>query len=163
MGIPFTIDASNVDEHCLGNASEKVRILSLRKARAIEQKYPDAVILAADTVVHCDNILEKPADEADAARMLRSLSGRWHEVYTGVCAIYRKEVHAGVECTQVHFIDLSDEDISRYIQTGESMDKAGAYGIQGMAGMFIDRIEGCPHNVMGLPMALTTRLLFFKE
>jgi septum formation protein len=163
MGVSFRIDASNVDEYCLGSAPERVRILSLRKARAVEEKYPDAVILAADTVVHCDGVLEKPADEMEAAWMLRQLSGRWHEVYTGVCVIYRKEVRAGVDCTRVHFIDLSDEDISRYIQTGESLDKAGADGIQGMAGMFIDRIEGCPHNVMGLPMALTSRLLFFKE
>ena len=159
MGVSFLIDASNVDEHCDGNASEKVRILSHRKAEAVAAKHPDAIVLAADTVVDCDGILEKPADESEAFHMLKRLSGRWHEVFTGVCVIYQKTTHADVERTRVHFVELSDEDIHRYIKTGESMDKAGAYGIQGMAGMFIDRIDGCPHNVMGLPMALTNRLI----
>ena len=164
MGVSFIVDASNVDERCDGGACEKVRILSHRKALAVAEKHPDAIVLAADTVVDCGGILEKPADEREAFQMLRTLSGRWHEVYTGVCVICQKEARAGVECTRVRFVELSDEDIHRYIQTGESMDKAGAYGIQGMAGMFIDRIEGCPHNVMGLPMALANRLIkSFRE
>jgi len=159
MGWPFIVDASNVDEHCLGSACEKVRILSCRKAEAVAVKHSNAVVLAADTVVDCDGILEKPVDESDAFRMLAKLSGRWHEVYTGVCVICDQKAHEGVERTRVRFVALSDNDIVRYIKAGESMDKAGAYGIQGMAGMFIDRIEGCPHNVMGLPMALTNRLI----
>ena len=159
MGLSFIVDASNADERCEGDAPEKVRILSHRKAQAVAAKFPDAIVLAADTVVDCGGILEKPADELEAFQMLRRLSGRWHDVYTGVCVICQGEAHSGVERTRVHFVELADEDIRRYIQTGESMDKAGAYGIQGMAGMFIDRIEGCPHNVMGLPMALANRLI----
>lgn len=161
MGVRFIIDAANVDEHCQGSPKQVVETLSLRKARTVAARHADAIVLAADTIVDCGGILEKPADEREAAVMLRRLSGRWHEVYTGVCAIYKDEIHADVACTRVRFAPLTDGDIRRYLATGESLDKAGAYGIQGMAGMFIDRIEGCPHNVMGLPMALTYRLLQF--
>lgn len=159
MGVTFIVDAANVDERCTGDAKQVVQTLSLRKAYAVAPRHPKAIVLAADTVVDCDGILGKPVDITDAARMLRKLSGRWHDVYTGVCVIFEGSIHADVAHTRVHFIDWTDDDIACYVATGESMDKAGAYGIQGMAGMFIDRIEGCPHNVMGLPMALTKKLL----
>lgn len=160
MGFTFAVDAPNVDEHVDGGARDVVRLLAQRKADAVAARLPEATVLAADTVVDCGGVLGKPVDEADAARMLRLLSGRWHEVHTGVCVI-RDGLHfEGVETTRVHFTAMSDHDISRYIATGDPFDKAGAYAIQGMTGMFIDRIEGCPHNVMGLPLALTRKLLF---
>jgi len=106
-----------------------------------------------------DGILGKPQDAEDAVRMLRRLSGQWHEVYTGVCVARADAVAADAAVTRVHFTDITEDEIRRYVATGDPMDKAGAYAIQGMAGMFIDRIEGCPHNVMGLPLALTKMLL----
>lgn len=159
MGIEFIVDAADTDETCEGPAETVVLTVAGRKADAVLPRHPRAVVLAADTVVCADAILGKPRDERDALRMLRQLSGRWHEVYTGVCAVIRGERRCGVECTRVRFTPLTDEEIARYVRTGEPMDKAGAYAIQGMAGMFIDRIEGCPSNVVGLPMALTKRLL----
>ena len=116
-------------------------------------------MLAADTVVFCGGILGKPRSEAEARDMLKRLSGNWHEVYTGVCVVRDGQTDVRVEVTRVHFVSLSQADIEAYVATGEPMDKAGAYGIQGRAGVFIDRIEGCPHNVMGLPLALTREML----
>ena len=161
MGLSFVVDAADVDEACEGSAREVVSAVSRRKAEAVAPRHPGAVILSADTVVDCGGILGKPLDEADASRMLRLLSGRWHEVYTGVCVLSDGAARSGIAATRVHFIDLTEGDIARYVKTGEPLDKAGAYGIQGMAGMFIDRIEGCPHNVMGLPLSLTHTLLTF--
>lgn len=161
MGVEFIIDAADVDEHCEGSAREVVLALAKRKAEAVAPRHPLAVILAADTVVDCDGILGKPEDAVDAERMLKMLSGRWHAVYTGVGVYYNGLLRCDTALTRVHFMDISQAEINRYVATGEPMDKAGAYGIQGMAGMFIDRIEGCPHNVMGLPMALTKELLTF--
>lgn len=159
MGVDFIVDAADVDETCEGDGREVVLTLSRRKAEAVAGRHPDAAVLAADTVVVCGDVLGKPADAEDAARMLRMLSGRWHDVYTGVCVIRGGDVRCEAAHTRVHFTPLSDAEIDRYVATGDPMDKAGAYAIQGMAGMFIDTIEGCPHNVMGLPMALTKELL----
>lgn len=159
MGVPYVVDVPDVDEQCEGDARAVVLALARRKAEAVSRRRAGAVVLAADTVVDCDGILGKPVDAGDAERMLRRLSGRWHEVYTGVCVINQDESRSEAACTRVHFMPLSKGDIDGYIRTGEPLDKAGAYAIQGMAGMFIDRIEGCPHNVMGLPMALTKQLL----
>jgi septum formation protein len=117
-------------------------------------------VLAADTTVTLDNqILGKPADPADAARMLRLLSGRTHQVITGVALITAASTHVASETTAVTFIALSDEDIAAYIATGEPMDKAGAYAIQGRAARWIPRIEGDYFNVVGLPIALVSTLL----
>lgn len=161
MGTPFIIDAAEVDETIAGDAESAVKALALRKAQAVAPRHPGCIILAADTVVDCDGVLGKPRDEAEAARMLSRLSGRWHDVYTGICTIYAGQTRCEAARTRVHFTRMTTEDIARYVATGESLDKAGAYGIQGMAGMFIDEIQGCPHNVMGLPLALTKRLLTF--
>lgn len=159
MGVSFLVDVADVDEACEGIAQDVARTVAMRKAEAVAPRHPQAVVLAADTVVEAGGILGKPKDEEDAARMLRLLSDRWHEVYTGVCTIHRGNMRCELAVTRVHFVALTQEDIDRYLLTGDQVDKAGAYGIQGMAGMFIDRIEGCPYNVMGLPMALTKRLL----
>jgi septum formation protein len=117
-------------------------------------------VLGADTTVTLDSaILGKPSDAADAARMLRLLSGRTHRVITGVALKTAQGTEVAAEVTAVRFLTLSDEEIAEYVATGEPMDKAGSYGIQGRAARWIPRIEGCYFNVMGLPLALVCSLL----
>ena len=117
-------------------------------------------VLGADTTVTLDNaILGKPEDAADAARMLRLLSGRTHRVITGVALVTAQGVEVAAEATSVSFLALSDQEIAAYVATGEPMDKAGAYAIQGRAARWIPRIEGCYFNVVGLPLAMVTKLL----
>jgi septum formation protein len=121
---------------------------------------PGVVVLGADTTVTLDgHILEKPRDAEDAARMLRMLSGRTHRVITGVAVVHARGSEVAAEVTAVRFVTLSDEEIAAYVATGEPMDKAGAYGIQGRAAKWIPRVEGCYFNVVGLPLALVTAML----
>jgi septum formation protein len=121
---------------------------------------PPAVVLGADTTVTLDShILAKPEDAADAARTLRLLSGRTHRVITGVALASAKGIEVAAEVTGVQFLTLNDNEIAAYIATGEPMDKAGAYGIQGFAAKWIPRIEGCYFNVVGLPLALVNTML----
>jgi septum formation protein len=117
-------------------------------------------VLGADTTVTLDShILGKPSDPADAARMLRLLSGRIHRVITGIALVTANSTEVAAEVTSVHFLTLSDQEIAAYISTGEPMDKAGAYAIQGRAARWIPRIEGCYFNVVGLPIARVSALL----
>ncbi len=127
----------------------------------LDGKFSSLVVLGADTTVTLDNaILGKPEDAADAARILRLLSGRTHRVITGVALATEEGTEVAAEATAVaKFLTLSDEEISTYVASGEPMDKAGAYGIQGHAARWIPRIEGCYFNVMGLPLALVGSLL----
>ena len=135
--------------------------LSRRKALAAARLHPSCVILAADTLVSVDDTaLGKPRDAEDAFAMLRSLSGRWHQVYTGVTVVDADGcVHTDADGTDVHFMPMTDEDIRRYIATKEPMDKAGAYAVQGIAGLWIDQLRGSHTNVIGLPMTLVRTLL----
>ena len=160
-GLPFTVDAPDVDESCDLAPRAAVRELSRRKALTAAALHPGQVILAADTLVAVDEkALGKPRDAEDAFRMLHSLSGRWHQVYTGVSVVDAEgNLHSETDVTDVHFEVLSDEAIRRYIASGEPMDKAGAYAVQGIAGLWIDELRGSHTNVIGLPMALTRRLL----
>ncbi len=160
-GLSFVIDAPDVDESCDLIPALAVKELSRRKALAAAALHPGQVILAADTLVSVDDkALGKPKDAQDAFRMLRSLSGRWHQVYTGVTVI---GADGAIQCesdvTDVHFEEMDDETIRRYIATGEPMDKAGAYAVQGIAGLYIDQLRGSHSNVIGLPMTLTRRML----
>jgi septum formation protein len=117
-------------------------------------------VLGADTTVTLDGqILGKPEDPDDAARILRTLSGRSHRVVTGVALVTQEAVEVAAEVTAVQFLTLSDEEIAAYVASGEPMDKAGAYGIQGLAARWIPRVEGCYFNVMGLPLALVATML----
>ncbi len=143
---------------------EAVKALASQKAEEVASRCdPDALIIAADTVVVCDGrILGKPRDEEDAFRMLRLLSGRTHEVYTGLCLKDKDSCVTEAERTAVRFRTLSDSEIRRYIQTGEPMDKAGAYGIQGKAALFVEAIEGDYYNVVGLPLCRLGRMLAGK-
>ena len=124
------------------------------KGKGIYEEKGDAIpIVAADTVVAVDgDIMGKPADEDEARRMLRRLSGRVHEVKTGLAVFHKARVHLHVETTHVYFRKLSDVEIDRYVATGEPMDKAGAYGIQGRGAILVSKIEGSYDNVVGLPL-----------
>lgn len=162
MGVPFIVASADIDEHLSGEPREVVMQLAKRKALAVAEQYPKDDILAADTLVHCSGeTLGKPTDQHDAERMLRMLSGNTHSVYTGVCLLNRGNESIDVRFaeTSVRFIKLTDQAIERYISTGEPLDKAGAYGIQGMAGMFISEINGSSSNVIGLPMHLVREML----
>ena len=137
-----------------------VRTNALNKGREVRERLGDRVpILAADTVVALDGeILGKPRDRAEAARMLRKLSGRTHRVLTGMALFFQGQVRTHVETTKVEFSPLSEKDIAWYIATGEPLDKAGAYGIQGKAALFIPSIQGSYTNVVGLPLAPLKKL-----
>ena len=142
--------------------AETVMALALQKAREVARRSPepDAVILAADTVVVLDgDILGKPRDPAEAAAMLGRLSGRSHEVFTGVALLQGARCLTRFARTEVFFRELAPEEITAYVATGEPMDKAGAYGIQGRAGLFAERLEGDYCNVVGLPLYLTGQML----
>jgi septum formation protein len=168
-GLKFTVEAANLNEDLLPDeaAAAYVRRLAEEKAQAIwnanqSSDAPDdpLVVLGADTCVVCDgHILGKPVDTADARRMLELLSGRTHAVLTGLAAVTANKIVRDVEVTQVTFNQLNDAEIARYIGSGEPLDKAGAYAIQGYAARWIPRIEGCYFNVVGLPIARTIALL----
>jgi len=137
--------------------TEYVRRLARQKAEAARET-DDEIVLGADTtVVLSDRILEKPMDGDDARTMLRDLSGRDHIVLTGIALLNKARTLVDHESTRVHFIKLTEQEITSYVSSGEPMDKAGAYAIQGLASKFIDRIEGDYFNVMGLPLALVYR------
>jgi septum formation protein len=158
-GIPFVVRAAPVDETPIAAEppDDYVRRLAVDKARAVTAD-PSEIVLAADTTVVVDReILAKPADAADARRMLALLSGRRHEVMTGVCLRRGEEQIVDHAVTSVWFAAMSAREIDDYVASGEPMDKAGAYAVQGAASKFIPRIEGCYYNVMGLPIAMVYR------
>src|SRR5271166_3831312 len=162
VGIRFTIDPAHVPEEPLPGERPiaYAQRLAREKALAVFARRPADTVLGADTVVVVDeHLLEKPADEADAARMLRLLSGRTHDVITGVSLVAPGFQRIEAEITQVTFTAMSGEEIAAYIATGEPMDKAGAYGIQGIASRWVTTIAGDYFNVMGLPVARVYRLL----
>jgi septum formation protein len=161
-GFSFDVLPAHVDErvHDAELPAAYVRRVAIDKARAIYQRRPGHIVLAADTTVVVDrHILAKPEDDGDARRMLRLLSGRSHDVLTGVAVASHIGIDAAVATTTVQFAPLSDEEIAWYISTGEPADKAGAYGIQGLASRFVTRIEGSYSNVVGLPVALVYEML----
>ena len=160
-GIPFTVRVADVDETVLAGESpaDYVQRLAAAKAFAIESADGETVLGADTTVVIDGEILAKPADAADARRMLARLSGRRHEVLTGICLRRGADVIRDYVTTGVVFARLSDAEIGEYVASGEPMDKAGAYAIQGLASKFVERIEGDYFNVMGLPVALVYRRL----
>lgn len=162
LGLNFEICALPVDE-CVPGAPEQVVVtLAERKARAVQAQYPQALIIGADTLVGARNeTLGKPRDEEDAFRMLSLLQGGWHSVHSGVCLIdgMKDKVYLRHEVTRVEFVHLSPAEIRAYIATGEPFDKAGAYALQGIAGMFVSRIDGSSSNVIGLPLAALRDML----
>ena len=161
LGFDFEVASADVDESTDLPADQAVQELARRKALACARLRPGEIILAADTLVAIDgHPLGKPADEADACRMLRLLSGRWHQVYTGVCTVDRSgALHSGIDASQVRFGEMTEADIRRYVATGEPMDKAGAYAFQGGAQAWIEEVRGTPSGIIGLPLPLTASLL----
>ncbi len=164
IGLTFTAVPADVDERPLpGEQPEPyVRRISQDKARVVAQKRGPGIVIAADTIVTLDNaILGKPVDAQDAARMLTALSGRVHEVITGLTVMdaetTKSETRAA--CTRVRFRTLDTARIEAYVRTGEPLDKAGAYGIQEKGALLVDRIEGCYFNVVGLPLSLLETVL----
>jgi septum formation protein len=179
-GIPFTVQPADVDETPLPRESARdcAERLAREKAVTVWKSRPRDLVLGADTVVVIgEKILGKPVDAEDAARMLRMLSGKEHQVITGVCLVSQGtrdqgfgisnekmgaencEVRTSSETTLVTMSELSDKEIREYVATGEPMDKAGAYAIQGMASRWIPRVEGDYSNVVGLPVSLVYRML----
>ncbi|MEP7351965.1 MAG: Maf family protein [Acidobacteriota bacterium] len=161
-GFPFTVRVRPVEE--VRQSGEDpiayVQRLAKSKAEAAWEDSANEVVLGADTVVVLgQEVLEKPLDVSDARRMLTQLSGHEHTVITGICLRDIQGVEVAFESTRVHFLELNAADIDAYVATGEPMDKAGAYAIQGLASRFIDRIEGCYFNVVGLPVSRVARML----
>ena len=157
IGLKFTVDASNYPEqlHCDLKPEEVVKALSQEKASAVAQKYPDAIIIAADTIgVVRNKIIGKPHTPEDARKMLRMLSGKSHRVITGFTILdtATKKVKTRIIETRVYFNDLSPLEIANYVKTGEPLDKAGAYAIQGLGSIIVKEISGDYYNVMGLPL-----------
>ena len=162
IGVAHTVYPAHIDEtRRPGEApTEYVRRLAIEKARAVWKLHPDDVVFAADTTVVLDEeVLNKPASRAEAERMLRALAGRTHVVHTGIALAAAGAEFAHVETTAVTFTPIPDAELLAYLDTGDSLDKAGAYGIQGYAARWIARIEGDFFNVVGLPLAATVRLL----
>lgn len=153
----FTVDAADIEEQMDASCTleDNLRELTYQKALPIAERYPDHIVVGADTIVLAeDEILGKPKDEADARRMLHLISHKPHEAYTGVCLLCLEtgeRIHF-CECTRVVMTPMSEAEIDRYIAGGEPFGKAGAYAIQGTGGVFVERIEGDFYNVMGLPL-----------
>jgi len=163
IGIPFQVHAANINEDQMLREDPIAYALRLAqaKAEAVAVQYPQSYVLGADTIVVVDGeVLGKPKDREDAARMLRVLSGRGHEVTTAVSVVAPGTlVETRASTTKVYFRELSEDEIQRYVAGGEPMDKAGAYAIQGGASRWTDRIEGEFSNVVGLPLSLVTDML----
>ena len=161
-GIPFEVQPAHIPEDTLPGEQAKdcAERLARDKAQAVSRQRPQDIVLGADTVVVIEGvILGKPPNAADAARMLRVLSGRQHQVITGVCVVANGRSSVASETTAVTMSEISEQEIADYVATGEPMDKAGAYAIQGIASRWIPRIEGDYSNVVGLPVALVWRML----
>ena len=154
-GLEFEVYKPDVDESMIDGElpSELCARLSLLKAHAGAEKFPDALVIAADTIVVIDDlILGKPKDREDAFNMLKHLQGKWHEVITGITVCMKQKILSHDEHTRVKFRELSDSEIRAYVSTGECDDKAGAYAVQGYGSLLVERIEGDYFNVVGLPL-----------
>ena len=161
FGVPFLVRAADIDETMdPGKAPfDEVGRVSRLKALATEKEFDD-ILIAADTIVVCEGkVLGKPRDEEDAAAMLRLLSGRDHQVMTGCTVLRGDRCETFTEVTDIHFRELSDKEIARYVASKEPMDKAGSYGIQGGAALFCERMVGDYYNVMGLPVCRLGQVL----
>lgn len=159
--MPFVVRVPDVDETINSRLlpAQEVARISVAKAHTVPRQ-PDDIVIAADTIVVLDGrILGKPTDEADAVKMLTALSGRDHQVMTGITVLREGRMLTRTEITDVHFRNLSQQEILRYVATGEPMDKAGAYGIQGGGALFAEKIHGDYFNVVGLPVCALWKML----
>jgi septum formation protein len=159
-GIEFTVRVADVDETVLRGESPRDYVLRLSRAKALAVAGNDRLVLGADTIVVIDgDIAGKPINNEDARRMLKALNGKWHDVLTAVSLLRDGKILSEVSITRVKFTEMSESEIDWYISTGEPMDKAGAYGIQGYASRFVECIEGSYSNVVGLPVQTVYRML----
>ncbi len=161
VGWEFEKFVSDVDESEREGESPEIYVqrLARTKAETVAEKFPGEIVLGADTTVVIENqIIGKPLDLQDAWRMLEMLSGRWHEVLTGVALVKNGKSVAGLQTTKVKFAELSGEEIAFLVEKGEPLDKAGAYAVQAQAALFIEKIEGDYWNVVGLPVNLVYEL-----
>lgn len=161
VGVDFEVVPSLVPEEAPDLPPEqRVEALALAKARRVAALYPRRLVLGADTLVEVDGrVLGKPAGEGEAAAMLRLLSGRGHRVHTGLALVRGERAETACQTTRVFFRSLAEEEISAYVQSGEPLDKAGGYGIQGLGALLVESIEGDYFNVVGLPLNCLAGLL----
>lgn len=162
MGLTYTVEPSDIAETPPEHATvaETVQALALQKAKTIFQKHPDACVIGADTVVDLDGvILGKPHTPEHAREYLSRMQGRWHVVYTGVAVLTPDSSDVRCCTTNVKFAPMSQAEIDWYVSTGEPLDKAGAYGVQGPGGVFVERVDGNYFNVIGLPLPLLYAML----
>ena len=159
MGLTYTVETPDVDESFSGRPSETVMEISRRKAAAVAARHSASIIIAADTLVFADGALGKPHTPERAAQMLRRLSGTHHTVYTGIAVARGERMTVECEGSRVCFRELSEDDIGRYVATGEPLDKAGAYGIQERGSIFVSGIEGDYFNIVGLPVCRLAEVL----
>ena len=160
-GCKFRVEPSDAEEYAgdVAHPAELAVANARLKAAAVAKNFPGEFVLGADTIVALDgHIHYKPKDETDAKNMLRTLSGRTHEVITGIAFLRNGECFSHAETTRVTFDEMTDEEISRYVATGEPMDKSGSYALQGGAGIFIKKIDGSYSNVVGLPLNAVKKL-----
>ena len=165
VGWAFTKDVPDIDESEREgeDPATYVQRLAKEKAEAVAASHPGGIILAADTtVVIDDQIISKPTDVDDARRMIRMLSGNWHEVLTGIAVMKNSSVDVGMESTRVKFASMNDAEIEFLVKKGDPLDKAGAYAVQAQAALFIEGIEGDYWNVVGLPISLVYRMVVEK-
>lgn len=164
IGLPFTVMVSGVAEEKITESDPRklVMQLALQKGQAVAARITKGIVIAADTIVELNGqLLGKPATKEQAQAMLKALSGNIHHVFTGITVINMPEgvIYTEVEKTAVHMRSLTEREIDWYIESGEPYDKAGGYGIQGKAAVFIEKLEGCYFNVVGLPLAALWKLL----
>ena len=161
LQVTFTVRPADIDEAMDPTRPPQTEVARVSKLKAeATTRNPGDVVIAADTIVVLEGqVLGKPRDEADAVRMLTALSGRDHQVMTGITVLRDEKTITHTEITDVHFRPLTEEEILRYVETGEPMDKAGAYGIQGFAAPFVEGIRGDYYNVMGLPVCRLEQML----
>ncbi len=164
LNLKFTIVPAKIDEEKFSNSDpvELVKTLAEEKARSVSRLVEDAIIIAADTVVvHNDQILGKPAGKLEAKKMLKRLSADQHQVITGVAVLNSNsgESHVDYNITEVKMTALSEQELNNYVETGEPLDKAGSYAIQGLGGLFVKEIKGSYYSVMGLPIHQLAKLL----
>ena len=161
LGVGFRVEVSNQDESLRPGEDGAAAVERLARAKGLAVARAETLpVLAADTEVLCDgHVLGKPADERDAVAMLRRLAGRAHEVVTGVCVVAGGVARSGVERSVVRFAPMNEEELRWYAATGEPLDKAGGYHVDGKGALFIETVEGSPSNVAGLPVRLLLRLV----